>query len=388
MLVLFPRPIVYRSQGQWFGMMDSVGTVSPSKSNRVEWIDTLKGIGIFLVFFGHVSFTDKSVVKYIFSFHMPLFFFISGMFFKYSDVRKGFRQFFVKKVRSRLIPYACFGLLTYCIWLFPMLLKKYGVYQGLQPVPESLVRPLVGMLYGNGFDDWLVHNILLWFLACLVVTEFLFYLVARLVHDRTLPMLLVIMLFQMIGYFDSIYSTVRLPFGIDVAFTAVAFYGMGYILKDRMHPSGNTVYLAVVCFVIGLIACNANDRVDMNENRHGNIILFHIASFSSIYAWLHIARLVGGIKYLRHASYIGENSLIFSMLQNQGFLAANILMYLALGLRPGSLETNSLHASVYALLSMVSLVLPTYLIANYTPFFLGRTISGSNRPSCCKLPSL
>ena len=47
---------------------------------RKKYIDILKGIGIFYVILGHVTHTSF-LFRYIYSFHMPLFFFISGMLF-------------------------------------------------------------------------------------------------------------------------------------------------------------------------------------------------------------------------------------------------------------------------------------------------------------------
>ncbi len=69
--------------------------------NRIPWVDCAKGIGIFLVVYGHVArgisgsglvpetFVFQWVDYLIYSFHMPLFFFLSGMFFLYGYRRKG-----------------------------------------------------------------------------------------------------------------------------------------------------------------------------------------------------------------------------------------------------------------------------------------------------------
>ena len=51
--------------------------------NRKKYIDVLKGIGIFLVVFGHVTHILE-LREYIWNFHMPLFFFISGFLFNSS----------------------------------------------------------------------------------------------------------------------------------------------------------------------------------------------------------------------------------------------------------------------------------------------------------------
>ena len=57
---------------------------------RIEWIDMAKGIGIILVIMGHISFRPESLNVWLCSFHMPLFFFLSGLTYnstKYSEFK-------------------------------------------------------------------------------------------------------------------------------------------------------------------------------------------------------------------------------------------------------------------------------------------------------------
>lgn len=57
---------------------------------RLDWIDALKSILIIIVIWGHLiqyysgetEFWENSIWEIIYSFHMPLFIFISGYFFK------------------------------------------------------------------------------------------------------------------------------------------------------------------------------------------------------------------------------------------------------------------------------------------------------------------
>ena len=49
------------------------------KKDRIILIDIAKAITIFLVIWGHIS-TGSALEKFLYSFHMPLFFVISGMF--------------------------------------------------------------------------------------------------------------------------------------------------------------------------------------------------------------------------------------------------------------------------------------------------------------------
>jgi fucose 4-O-acetylase-like acetyltransferase len=68
----------------------------PLMRERLHWVDYAKGIGIFLVVVGHVlrGLINSSILqpsalllfvdRWIYGFHMPLFFFISGLFVKRS----------------------------------------------------------------------------------------------------------------------------------------------------------------------------------------------------------------------------------------------------------------------------------------------------------------
>ncbi len=47
------------------------------QNNKIVWLDCLKGLGIVLVYIGHNS-NSLLLTKYIYSFHMSLFFIISG----------------------------------------------------------------------------------------------------------------------------------------------------------------------------------------------------------------------------------------------------------------------------------------------------------------------
>lgn len=76
---------------------------------RIEYIDILKGIGIILVVLGHVT-QNKPLFQFIYAFHMPLFFFVAGLF-----LRNKF-GFIKSHARSLMIPYFSFGFISYAYW--------------------------------------------------------------------------------------------------------------------------------------------------------------------------------------------------------------------------------------------------------------------------------
>ena len=78
---------------------------------RISYIDTAKGIGILLVVIGHSGYPSTNLVTWISSFHMPLFFLLSGILFAHTGAAtKKTKTFLKRKLCSILIPYAFFSI--------------------------------------------------------------------------------------------------------------------------------------------------------------------------------------------------------------------------------------------------------------------------------------
>ena len=79
---------------------------------RIGWIDSLRGIAMFFVIFGHAFYRRNNKIRnYIYSFHMPLFFFISGLTTKRSGMT--LLQFLKKKCKDLLLPYLALNVFVF-----------------------------------------------------------------------------------------------------------------------------------------------------------------------------------------------------------------------------------------------------------------------------------
>ena len=67
---------------------------------RDKRIDVLRAWGIFLVIAGH---SGSPFSGFIYTFHMPLFFFITG-YLRYNGKVYSWRSFIAKKIKSVLVP--------------------------------------------------------------------------------------------------------------------------------------------------------------------------------------------------------------------------------------------------------------------------------------------
>ena len=71
------------------------------KTSRLSWLDIMKGIGIILVVVvGHIS-SNKIIFNWLYSFHMPLFFFAAGWVYK----KKQFLIDIKRRIQTIVIPY-------------------------------------------------------------------------------------------------------------------------------------------------------------------------------------------------------------------------------------------------------------------------------------------
>ncbi|MCL7422614.1 MAG: acyltransferase [Methylobacter sp.] len=92
-------------------------------SERSAWVDYAKAIGVFLLVYGHVARgvfhagiqIDETLYRLtdsiIYSFHMPLFFFLSGLFFCGSLNKRGPTGVFASKVDTIVYPYLLWSIL-------------------------------------------------------------------------------------------------------------------------------------------------------------------------------------------------------------------------------------------------------------------------------------
>jgi acyltransferase len=331
---------------------------------RIEWIDVAKGIGIFLVVIGHTDLPENYMI-YIYSFHMPLFFFISGVLFS-SNKFNNYTEFIKRKAKSLLVPYLFFSVLTYLFW--GIIGKNHGADTSME---ISIIKPLIGIFYSVGSDNWLLFNRPLWFLTCLFIVELTFFWFVK--FGRKF-LIIILFCFSILGYFLGSYSPIRLPWSLDIGITAIVFFGVGFLLKGKIHALLGKFKLIWMFLALGvnLATIKLNEiRVDMNNLEYGNYFYFYLGAFSGIIFSIILAKFLSRIETFK---FFGRNSLIILSLHVLALTLVKGVQVYIFNL-PLVNTGNSLYWSVLHTFSAFIFLLPAILlINNYFPVIIGKKV--------------
>lgn len=314
------------------------------EDKRLHYIDVLKGVGIVFVILGHAS-MSSIFTNYLFSFHMPLFFFISGYLFTFKN---SFGDIISKKIKTLIIPYIFFILIADIVYL--LVNNNFDIF--------FLVKET---FYLKG--EVLQLDAPLWFLLCLFFSEIIYFFICKLANKNTIIILMILFLLSVFGYFNK----VLLPFGIHVAFTATVFLGLGNLFRQYESKIKVSKYLLLVLFIISAFISTQNG-VNIYRLYYGNYFMFYIAAIFGIVIYFEIAKY---IKRQHILEYIGRNSLVF---MSTHMFIMNVLLKIYqqnVNLKQNILLVNVLGV-IFATIIIIALTPVVYIINNYMPFIVGK----------------
>lgn len=266
--------------------------------NRDTFVDIVKGWGIILVIWGHSS---SFLFDEIYSFHMPLFFFLSGCFF---STKLNFVDFVKKKFKQLILPYIFFFIIS-CIyyWLLLFFTNRFETKDFL-----FLIKIFP---YDNN-----IPNAPLWFFYALFWMSIIYYLLRRFIHNDLLILLIVIIL-HLAEYIITSYN-ITLPAYFDRSLREVVYMHLGFLLYNRSSLFKclndcvlKNIALLIFSLIVFILLYNIQIKLDKN-------IVFSLISvvtaFVGIIFSLYLCSLIR-IEWLRNIlDYLGNHTLcLFSI---------------------------------------------------------------------------
>ena len=187
---------------------------------RAIWVDFAKGLAMLFVIIGH-TIDNYYIRTFIFSFHMPVFFFLSGYTNKDS---KCIKDFWIKTKKTALKLLAP----AYCLWAV-----RNVLYYFINHRQYSISQYGLSALYASGTDYQGIPAFgMMWFLVVLFSIRILYDFIQLYIH-RDLILGGVVCLFCLLGMM--IGQIVYLPFSFDVSLVSIVFYFGGILLKKKKN---------------------------------------------------------------------------------------------------------------------------------------------------------
>ena len=242
--------------------------------DRIGWIDWAKSFCMFLVILGHCHFQESGmiVIQLIYSFHMLLFFFLSG----YLCQRQLSLQSFLKDFRYIIIPYLSFGTINIII----------GTISRQAICFDTIIKQLHTLFIGL---DGKIGAI--WFLPSLFICKQMFLIIKSIKkYSNSLYYICFIISFAP-AYFFSTYQY-NTPFFSDSALCGLPFFFMGHesrrlIIASNSKKFSKRILLVFCLCVISYYLSLKNGFVSIVDCMLGkSIVLYYINGTTAIIAIL------------------------------------------------------------------------------------------------------
>ncbi len=269
------------------------------KKKRIGYIDIAKGIGIILMIIGHMPLKNEYIKNFIYCFHMPLFFIISGYLFKYKDNKECLKNI----GRKLIVPYivTCIAIIVYKI--FRLILDG-----NFSAIPNILQTWGLASLYGSGsMQPFGIRYIgAIWFLLALAFATYCMNNIYKSQYRY-----LWVTLIAYIGYKTSQY--IWLPFSIQAGMVATLFMYIGILAKEK-DVLNKKISINIYIFLIFIVAFCVKyaGKLYMVSNIYKNGFLDIIGAVSASFLLIKLCMSIDRhSKYIKKPFiYIGKNSLI------------------------------------------------------------------------------
>lgn len=274
-------------------------------NSRINSIDYAKALAIILVVIGHIV-SDTSLVAWIYSFHMPLFFILSGHTLVCTDRCTHFNfggmfTYVSKKIYQIIIPFLLYGLIF-----------------GLPDLKSWLY-----ILYGTGNSLKIGgSNPVLWFLPCYFVASSILYCIicignklistnyrAQVYKYLYYPIACFLafaigLLLQKIGKSLPIVNSLGFIFSLDVAFIGIGFMiipiCISLVTDIKVYNRTRSILPFLLLLLISLMTFHLNlplsmdntRHIDMRESIYGSFPLFVIISLVGSYSIIFFGRFL------------------------------------------------------------------------------------------------
>ncbi len=332
-------------------------------SHRIGWLDISKGIGIILVVYGHVvhdigidqATTTGKILSasdlFIYSFHMPLFFFIAGCLLKKQIGKKSIYYILINKLSTLLYPYIIWSLIQGCV-------EMYMFRHSATPVT---LHEIGSLFWAPRAHFWFLY--ILFFMAVLTTV------LEKVVRRYSL------LLQYLICFFFVIFPIPLAGFSVFYIYFVVGFCLSDFFLKWTPKVNAKQVCLGFSILLLYEFLLLSN----LEYSYKLQYILAPAGIFSvfllSHYLNNNISKTKGNSLLVRYLSFLGTHSLVIYL--------SHVLVYKALFVVLGSVGIGNKLTLLFSG-SLIGFILPPYLYKHAKHLKSGCLFDGRELMKCIR----
>lgn len=339
---------------------------------RLPFIDIAKAFAIIFIVIGHsVAYSEhcSNIFKFLYSFHVALFFFLSGYTF---TTNKKFKELIKTKFSRIMIPYYFWSL----AFIIPYAILGKSVSDNLDKVSTFNIKDtILNIFYASG--EGLIQNRPLWFLPALFTILCVYYLLIKLTSKSNSHSIILLVISLVIAFVCDKFLTILLPMSINHALIIGPIFYIGYLfnkfnLKEYVFKH---FYYIIPMIIIGTVCGLENSLVSYRALTFGNIFLAYISALTLSIPSIYIAFKIKENKVLE---YIGKNTM--------GILIFHKLLIVLFQAKLGVISNLMKNSNIFieliicllvSALTIIFSILATKIVKLVLPILVGET--GSNK---------
>ncbi len=316
--------------------------------NRIYYIDVFRGLGIILMILGHIDYGNY-FNHFIHAFNMPMFFLLSGFLYDAMPKVKGY-SFFIRKIKTLVIPYLIFGFAHYGYWLLVNWENR-----SFAPLKNLLFRNTAGLPIAGA----------LWFLSALFFCESFYYIIDNGIKNSVLKHCIIIVLSLFGNCIQYIFSR-QLPWALGASLVGLGLFHIGKLIHkyEKTKIVAFCLNLSPILFIIVggmvILLIFLNGLVNMRTDSYAIIPLFWINAVTATVLGMNLSKKIVNVRkalVVRYIMNVGKHSIVYVCL-NQWVISVVTLLLDNFTL------PLILHKIITLMLVMLILEIFVYIICN------------------------
>lgn len=275
-----------------------------------NYISTVKALGIILMVIGH-AIGPNIACRFIYMFHMPLFFFCSGYFFRTPIFVEDLGRFAIKRFQGLYLPFVKWSIL---FLLFHNIFCTWGLYDaslyGYYNISDYFIR-MKSLLFTMTGQEQLLDPF--WFLKELLIASLLICLIKfalRKVNYMYLDAFLLFLLIVMTVVTKPGDLGLPIIWNLSIMFLSATFVFAGYLYRkiEKLNCYSYSGFLFSF-LILALAVWSWNDSLDMLWYNAVSVLFFIPSALVGIYMTFSASYLIERYSYKKVLYYIGQNTL-------------------------------------------------------------------------------